>query len=587
MADRKILSSRGIYTIDHRYIMKGVEGFMKLQLKAAIGINVFIILACLCLGVLGYSSASDGFAQALQMQAESNVRSVLEIMEYRYPGNWQVVNGILYKGEQKMEGTNEVVDSLGSFVGGHVTVFRGDTRVATTVLDDEGRRCVGTQASEKVKTIVLQQGFDYTGSADVLGEVYESAYRPIKDASGQVIGMVFVGLSLHEMDMIQDSFLGSIIFATLFIVVLMGIVSWFIVGRTMKPLQRVAAAMHEIAEGDMRGDTLPVTPDEIGVIAESANIMRDKLRHLLTDVAASSESVTEAAHQLTERANQTTASIQQAAESAVHLAEGTTRQAATISDLQQNTATMRAHMHELHASAKAMDDVAKQSREKASGGKSAVSYAVEQIENITAQVSTSAEVVGTLGRRSSEIGMIVETISGIAEQTNLLALNAAIEAARAGEAGRGFAVVADEVRKLAEQSGLAARNITELVKAIQQDTDRAVQSIEDGNESVREGAASVEATGEAFRSIEEQVEHLIGNVQHSIQYIEALNTASHDIEDSMKLVMEYGQSSNDEAQNVSAATEQQAATMHEMADASEQLVGLARSLQEEVRRFKI
>lgn len=139
-----------------------------------------------------------------------------------------------------------------------------------------------------------------------------------------------------------------------------------------------------------------------------------------------------------------------------------------------------------------------------------------------------------LGKRSSEIGTIVETISNIVDQTNLLALNAAIEAARAGDAGRGFAVVAEEVRKLAEQSSNAAQNITDLVKAIQQDTDKAVDSINEGNESVNEGAASATAAGEAFGMIEEQIGKLNKTVEDAIASIETLNTVTHDIAHNME-----------------------------------------------------
>lgn len=213
--------------------------------------------------------------------------------------------------------------------------------------------------------------------------------------------------------------------------------------------------------------------------------------------------------------------------------------------------------------------------------------AVAQIKNIAEQVKVSADVVGTLGKRSSEIGSIVETISNIAGQTNLLALNAAIEAARAGEAGRGFAVVADEVRKLAEQSALAAQNITQLVNDIQRDTDMAVESISEGSQSVSDGAAIVTATGEAFRLIEEQVELLNGTVEKSTAAIETLNAATHELADNMERVMDSSRIATDEAQSVSAATEQQAAAMHEISDANNHLAELAKTLSAEVKKFKV
>ena len=559
---------------------------MKLQTKAVLGINTFIVIACLCMGVLGYRSAAEGFAKSLQMKAESNVKSVEVIMDDRYPGAWRIENGALYKGSQKIDGSTEVVDTFGNLLGGHVTFFRGDTRVATTV-QTEGKRSVGTKASEKVQEIVLKQGKNYTGSAEVLGESYESAYLPLKDASGQVIGMVFVGLSVHEMDGIQNKFMVATAIAILLIAILMGGIGWWLIGQNLRPLRRVVVSMQEIAEGDMRGAALPETDDEIGELSTSANVMRDKLRQLLQGVSKSTDSVTESAEMLKEQAEQTQLSIQQVADSAVHLANGTTQQVSIVTTLQEHTARMRQHMHALHGGAKVMAEAAQNSQEKAVGGRKTVAKAVDQIKNIAEQVNSSAKVVDTLGKRSSEIGSIVETISNIADQTNLLALNAAIEAARAGDAGRGFAVVAEEVRKLAEQSSSAAQNITTLITAIQQDTDMAVASISEGSQSVNEGAEIVTATGEAFRLIEEQVETLNKTVEQSIAAIETLNSVTHDIADNMDKVMNSSRIATDEAQNVSAATEQQAATMHDISAANNRLSGLAKALSAEVKKFKV
>ena len=559
---------------------------MKLQTKAVLGINAFIVIACLCMGILGYRSAAEGFAKSLQMKADSNVKSIQEIMDDRYPGDWHLENGVLFKGKQKIEDSTEVVDALGNMMGGHVTFFKGNMRVATTV-QTEGKRSVGTPASEEVQVVVLKQGQNYTGSANVLGESYESAYRPLKGAGGEIIGMVFVGLSVHELDDIQNKFIMSTIIAILIIEALMGITGWWMIGKSLRPLQQVVGAMHEIADGDLRGNPLAESADEIGELAASANVMRDKLRHLLVGVSKSTDSVTESAEMLKEQAEQTRLSIQQVAESAVHLADGTTEQVTIVTDLQENTERMRQHMHELHSGAKVMAEAAQQSQEKAAGGRKTVGQAVAQIKNIAEQVNASADVVDTLGKRSSEIGTIVETISNIADQTNLLALNAAIEAARAGDAGRGFAVVAEEVRKLAEQSSNAAQNITSLINAIQKDTDRAVASISEGNQSVNEGAAIVTATGEAFQLIEEQVETLNKTVENSIAAIETLNTVSHEIADSMDKVMDSSRIATDEAQNVSAATEEQAATMHEISDANNNLAQMAKTLSAEVKKFKV
>ena len=148
-------------------------------------------------------------------------------------------------------------------------------------------------------------------------------------------------------------------------------------------------------------------------------------------------------------------------------------------------------------------------------------------------------------------------------------------------------MVADEVRKLAEQSAVAAKNITELIKQIQSDTQAAVEEIKLGNNSVKEGASSVLDSGEAFKTIEEQVHTLNENVRRSIEHIDAVNNTSHAILSAIESVRNISQKSAEDAQTISAATEEQAAMMHELADAGAQLAEPAQQLQNEVGKFRV
>ena len=539
------------------------------------------------MGFLGYRSAKNGLDTALQRTARSNINLIIEVMEYHYPGDWTVKNGKLFKGETLIDNNDEVADHLGQVCEGHVTFFDGDTRVATTVTEN-GKRALGTKASEKIIDEVLKGGKSFTGHAEVLGEDYDSAYVPIKDNSGKILGMIFVGLPAKSLNDVANELIFSILVTMAVIVILLGTLSWILIGKQMKKLENVSDAMEEVAHGNLTISDLEVTSeDEIGILSRDVNEMKSKLKKLLTSVMTSCETVAASSQELTAQADQTSQSINHVAENTVAMAEYASEQSDTVEELQNVVDEMSAKMDELHESAKKMDEVAKTSQQKALDGKEKVDFAIEQIQMIEKQVNKSAEVVDTLGKRSKEIGNIIDTISAIADQTNLLALNAAIEAARAGEHGRGFAVVADEVRKLAEQSADAAKNISELIKQIQSDTESAVEEMKIGNSSVKEGSESVLQTGEAFKIIEEQVNTLNQNVQRSIQHIDAVNSTSHTILKAIESVQKNSQKSAEDAQNISASTEEQAATMHEMADASNQLAILAQNLQNEVQKFRV
>ncbi|MBQ7477270.1 MAG: cache domain-containing protein [Selenomonadaceae bacterium] len=561
---------------------------MRLQTKAVLAFNLCIILVCICMGVLGYTTAENGLNISLQRNARSNIKSIVEMIAYRCPGDWEIKGGNLFKGDVKINDNDEIVDYLGEICEGYVTIFQNDTRVATTVKDKSGNRSVGTKASEKVINEVLKAGNPYTGRAEVLGEIYDSAYVPIKNSGGSVIGMIFVGLPSKSLDDVKNSLVISIVAAMAVIVVILGTASWILIGRQMKKLVHVSDAMEKVSAGNLAIPDLEVTSeDEIGTLSKDVNAMKKELKKLLASVLELCEKVAASSQELTASAEQTTDSINQVAENTSDMAQSASRQSVTIENLQGVIDQMSAEINELHASAKKMDAAANTSQEKALDGKRKVDFAINKIRSIEKQVTKSVEVVETLGKRSGEIGTIVDTISEIADQTNLLALNAAIEAARAGEHGRGFTVVSEEVRKLAEQSAVAAKNISELINQIQSETAAAVEEIKLGSSGVKDGAESVLATGEAFNIIEEQVQKLNENVQMSIQHIDAVNSTSHTILDAIESVQSISKKSAEEAQIISAATEEQAATMHEMSNASNQLAALAQRLRNEVGKFKV
>ena len=201
-------------------------------------------------------------------------------------------------------------------------------------------------------------------------------------------------------------------------------------------------------------------------------------------------------------------------------------------------------------------------------------------------VQSAADLVDKLGNRSKVIGNIVDTITEITGQTNLLALNAAIEAARAGEAGRGFAVVADEVRKLAEQSQEAAEKISGLVTVIQSETMDAVSSMADGRNQVDEGTHLVQDMSAVFQSIEQLVVDTATQMESMAKSVdEAANNAAAAAEQE-KQMRAHSVKVNEEMQSVSAASEEQSASAEEVAAASESLNKLAVELNDSIKEFK-
>ena len=375
----------------------------------------------------------------------------------------------------------------------------------------------------------------------------------------------------------------------IFVAVLLAVFSGIYMAKSItNPLILMVDACKAFAEGDFRNkQQLLNRNDEIGHLSMALNTMRENLQKLLKQVNESAEQVAASSEELTASAEQSSLSVEQVAKAISEVAAGSENQQRAVGDTAEIVEQMSKGIAQ---AAETSDQVAGNSQQvvdRTKAGNKAVEKAVSQMEHIEKTVNDSAQVVQELGDRSKEIGQIVDTISNIAGQTNLLALNAAIEAARAGEQGRGFSVVAEEVRKLAEQSQEAAKKIADLITEIQGTTGHAVAAMERGTQEVKVGTEVVNAAGQSFAEIETLVATVSGQIHEISTVIKDMAAGSQKIVGSMKLVDEHSKKSVEEAQTVSAATEEQSAAMEEIASSSHSLAMLAQDLNQVVSRFKV
>jgi twitching motility protein PilJ len=254
-----------------------------------------------------------------------------------------------------------------------------------------------------------------------------------------------------------------------------------------KAILRLLDEMGDLADGDLTV-AATVTEDITGAIADSINYAIEALRNLVTTINETSERISGAS--------------QESRATAMHLAEASELQAQQITQATTSIKDMTLAIDGMASDAKESAEVAQRSVEIASKGAETVRSTIQGMDTIREQIQETAKRIKRLGESSQEIGDIVELIDDIADQTNILALNAAMQAAMAGEAGRGFAVVADEVQRLAERSSNATKQIEALVKTIQADTNQAVTSMEGSTAGVVKGAKLAEDAGEALMEIE-------------------------------------------------------------------------------------
>ena len=378
-----------------------------------------------------------------------------------------------------------------------------------------------------------------------------------------------------------------IVVSVISFVLVIGIVIFFI--RAIKrPVELLSEQAKELANGNLRLEPVQINnQDEIGQLATDFNVMHTNLKGLIQGLQEHIQTVAATSEELSASAEETSKATDQITSAMVDVSEGADRQVEGARTSNESISEMVIGMDQASVSVQSVSDLAASTKEYTALGSSMMDQTMKQMTNIQYSSDTTAKVVHSLGERSEEISQIVGLITTIADQTNLLALNAAIEAARAGEAGKGFAVVADEVKKLAENSSVAANQIREVIVAIQQEVGEAIHAMKVSTSTVEEGIELVKKSEDNFHGISSMIENVSAQTENISAVIEQLSANTISIKGQIDEVAALSEDSSDQAQTVAAAAEEQNATMEEISASAQVLGNLSAELQEMVQQFKV
>ncbi|MED1915892.1 methyl-accepting chemotaxis protein [Bacillus thuringiensis] len=416
------------------------------------------------------------------------------------------------------------------------------------------------------------------------GEEYVVTYSPIPKTN--------FGLYLHiPVESITSAVSSVTTMVTIIVIIVVAVViaiAYAVSRQISRPIAAVASVANRISEGELTVQPLQIrTKDEVGQLSQSVNTMVLNLRTIIQQVNDTASDLASSAEELSVNADHTSKATEQIAITIQEVAYGAEKQVKSVEESVTAIQGVSTGAQQVATNAQQAAESALDASQIAVEGNQALQVVISQMQSIENTVGNIADIVKRLGNSSQEIGQIVQVITAIAEQTNLLALNAAIEAARAGEQGRGFAVVADEVRKLAEQSAQSAQQIKLLITTIQLESNQAVLSMEQGTKEVATGLTVVNNAGKSFEQIQDAVTQVASQIQEVKAYSEQMSFGTKQVVELVSVIEGVAENSADGTQSVSAATEEQLAAMEEVNSSATSLAKIAEELQSHVSKFKI
>jgi methyl-accepting chemotaxis protein len=391
-------------------------------------------------------------------------------------------------------------------------------------------------------------------------------------------------------NMIQLSNLSIIIIlAVLASILLIGFIMSFKMARSItNPLIKIAGQMEQISKGNLMLEPLSIkSKDEIGELMEAVNEMGNQLRKIVQDIHHASDTMSKQSSDLLSSSKELKEGSNQIAATMQELSAGAESQANSASELSEAMGMYMDKIYQIHRNGKEMFDKSREVLELTDNGSKLMNQSKKLFDYMFTGMQSNMKKIKKLDERSKQISKLVEVIQSIADQTNLLALNAAIEAARAGEHGKGFAVVADEVRKLAEQVSSSVVDIQKIVEEVHSETNKVTKSFELGFQQVESGMDSMNETSAAFQQIKETIKEISERINNAQNDLTDMLSTSESINDSISNIASISEeaAAGIEQTSASAATANESAAT--IASHAESMSNLAGDLQSLVKRFQV
>jgi len=533
---------------------------MSIKAKLGLGFGTVLVLMAV-LAFVSYNSVGQLSETADRLRVSSDKKEMIEAMDIAIEKQTTGIRGFLLAGKEDLlkhdeDGKRELKENMEKVE--KLLVTEADKRLFAEISksDSEFRTIAD-------KEIQLRRA----GKAK---EAAELAFSPRTAEIRNELRKAIAGLleveeklkqdAIAEQDAIESKVRLLVISLSVAGMCIGLLMAFFIVRSITGTMGRMLTLIQEIASNNLAVQDMEVTSqDEIGKAATALNSMKNNLRQMIQSIAGTAEHVASASEEISSSATQQAQGSETQKDQTSQVATAMQEMSSTVLQVSDN-------------SNKAAESARKASETAREGGR-IVEETLSKMRSIADSVGATAKKVEELGKSSDQIGRIIGVIDDIADQTNLLALNAAIEAARAGEQGRGFAVVADEVRKLAERTTTATKEIAQMIKNIQDETKVAVVAMEQGTKQVEEGVHTTSQAGDSLKGIIQMAEEVGEMITHIATAATEQSSASEQVNNNMEQIAKLVQESAVGAQ--------------QSAKACQDLSGLAFDLQKLVGTFRL
>lgn len=567
-------------------------------------ISVFLLVVpMVVLGIFSYQISETSLDELGKTNLQNNVVMALEMIDLL---NEEVENGtislaeaqekvkVAVLGERNADGTRSINQRINLGENGYIFIIDQEgnavahpTREGTSLWNEVSANGLA-HIQEMVK--VGQQGGGYVYyDFPLVHDENQTEEKVVYSQTDSNWGWT-VSASTYLMDFNNPAqeILKANIYVALVSLIIGLTVIWIFTNKISNPIKLVTERMDYLANADLSKEPLKITSkDETGKLANAMNDMQLKLRTIIETVTRDSQIISGHSEELTQMAGEVKQGSEQIAMTMEELASGTEKQADHSSTLSTMMNTFTNQVLEVNEHGEHINQSANEILNMTKNGRGLMESSTNQMKAIDQIVKQSVQKVGHLNTQAQEVSKLVVVIKDIAGQTNLLALNAAIEAARAGEHGRGFAVVADEVRKLAEQVALSVTDITNIVNNTQNEFNLVTKSLQTGYQEVEEGTNQIKLTNETFMNINEAVSKMVESIKFISANLSTIASSSQEMNGSIQEIAAISEQSAAGVEQTTAAAQQTNSSMEEIVGSANQLAKLAGDLTALVNHFKL